>query len=234
MERKAPGEPVTIADREAERMIAKQLGFLRPSARFVVEEACALDPALLDDLPRGEAWIVDPIDGTANYAAGRTPFAMMAAPVCEGETVAATILDPVSGNVFRADRGQGAWMNKKRIAPGAANTLELATGIVSGFQRPAEWETGTVRLTAQAKNIYPTQRCAGAEYPLVARGERDFALHWRSLAWDHAPGALIVEEAGGAGCMVGRGPYRPVEHGKAVLVARNPEIWDQASAAMGV
>lgn len=234
IEDKAPGEPVTPADREAERLIAARLSRLRPAARFVGEEACARDPALLRGLARGEAWIVDPIDGTANYAAGRRPFALMAALLREGETVAASILDPLCGEAINAERGRGAWVSGERIgAGGKRRALASCTGIVSGLERPAVMEARIARLGQQVRALVPTRRCAGAEYPAVACGRVDFALYWRTLAWDHAPGALIVREAGGVVARLDGTPFRPADPGGGVLVARSRAIWDQVAAMLG-
>ena len=121
VEEKSPGDLVTIADREAEAVIAQGLATIRPDARFVGEEACAHDPSLLDDLGHGAVWIVDPIDGTGNFAAGRRPFALMAALIEDGETVASCILDPVDGRLAAAERGAGAWLDGARIVPTAAS-----------------------------------------------------------------------------------------------------------------
>ena len=116
VEEKSPGEPVTIADREAERIIARGLAPIRPDARFVGEEICAQDQSLLENLEQGAVWIVDPIDGTGNYAAGRTPFAMMAALLLDGEIAASAIVDPVANRVALAERGAGASIDGARVA----------------------------------------------------------------------------------------------------------------------
>ena len=107
---KAAGEPVTVADREAEEMIAQGLLDLRPSSRVIGEEACAADPSLLDDLGEDTVWIVDPIDGIANFVDGRTPFAMKVALLKYGEMVGSWILDPLSDRLAVAERGGGAWI----------------------------------------------------------------------------------------------------------------------------
>lgn len=230
---KSPGEPVTPADHEAEAIIAARLARLRPNARFVGEEATARDPALLASLGRGEVWIVDPIDGTANYAAGHKPFAMMAALLGDGEILAAAILDPVSGEAISAERGRGAWSAGERMGSvPTARPLGACTGIVSDFMRPPALDDGIARLRQSVREPVPTQRCAGAEYPAVARGNRDFALYWRTLVWDHAAGALIVEEAGGKVARLDGAPYRPADPGIGVLAARTPEAWDQVAAML--
>ena len=80
--------------------------------------------------------------------------------------------------------------------------------------------------------VTPAYYCAGAEYPAILTGDRHFALFWRSLPWDHAPGALIVAEAGGRVTRWDGSPYRPAVDGQGLLVARNPGVWDAAHAAL--
>ncbi|MEM7701652.1 MAG: inositol monophosphatase [Pseudomonadota bacterium] len=228
---KLPGDLVTVADREAELLIARGLAKLDPFAHFVGEESCAEDPSLLSKLDEGSAWIVDPIDGTGNYAAGRAPFAMMAAYLRGGELVASAILDPLSGRLITAERGAGAWSNGQRtMSSGEGRSLASLQGVVSDFQRPAAMEPAIEGLEKSVQAILPTRRCAGAEYPMVASGKIDFALYWRTLVWDHAPGVLILQEAGGKVARLDGTPYRAADPSGAILLAHSPEIWDQAAA----
>ena len=233
IEENSPGDLVTIADREAEAIIARGLTAIRPDARFIGEEACARDPSLLRDLDSGAVWIVDPIDGTGNYAAGRRPFALMAALVENGETVASCILDPVDDRLAAAERGAGAWLDGARIAPGTGSPgLSALRGIISSFARPPEAEPRVAALAGRVAEAAPTRRCAGDEYPLVATGARHFALYWRTLVWDHAPGVLFLQEAGGVAARLGGARYRPADPSGAILLARTPEIWNEVAAAL--
>jgi fructose-1,6-bisphosphatase/inositol monophosphatase family enzyme len=84
---KEPGEPVTVADEEAEALLTRRLGELLPGVPVVGEEACAADPALRAMLAGERAWLVDPLDGTANFIAGRPDWAVMVALVEYGETL---------------------------------------------------------------------------------------------------------------------------------------------------
>jgi fructose-1,6-bisphosphatase/inositol monophosphatase family enzyme len=233
IEEKAPGDLVTIADREAERIIARGLAAIRPDARFIGEEACTSDPSLLDNIGSGAAWIVDPIDGTGNFAIGRRPFALMAALVEDGETIASCILDPVDNRLAAAELGGGAWLDGIRItAADSSPGLSALTGIVSGFQRPKEMEARIAAMATQVKEIIPTRRCAGDEYPLVATGATHFVLYWRTLVWDHAPGVLFLEEAGGKAARLDGRRYRPADMTDAILLAQTPQIWEEIAAAM--
>ena len=234
IEEKSPGDLVTVADREAEAIIARGLAAIRPDARFVGEEACAHDPLLLRDLDRGAVWIVDPIDGTGNYAAGRRPFALMAALVENGETIASCILDPVDDRLAAAERGAGAYIDWVKIAAHMGSPgLSALSGIISSFARPLPFQSRVVALAASVCDAAETRRCAGNEYPLVATGARHFALYWRTLVWDHAPGVLLVQEAGGMAARLSGAHYRPADPGGAILIARTAGIWDEVRAALG-
>ena len=225
VEMKSANEPVTIADCEAEVFIGQALLALIPHARIVGEEACAADPTLLDHIGEGTVWIIDPIDGTANFAAGRAPFAMMVALLQNGETIGSWILDPLSDRLAVAERGGGAWTNDQRIRTSTAPiALDLLGGIVSTAFLPASQQHLPDRIGAAVGRVYPTARCAGHEYPLVASGEHHFALYWRTLTWDHAPGALLLTEAGGSVTYFDGTPYQPKSTRSGLLLAHNPAI----------
>ena len=222
---KGANDPVTIADREAEAMIGQGLRLLLPHARIVGEEACAADPALLDNLDQGTVWIVDPIDGTANFAAGRPPFAMMVALLDRGELAGSWILDPLGDRLAVAERGGGAWIDGERVRSDPV-PLELdgLEGIVSEAFLPPGRRGLIDRIRACVSSVEQTARCAGHEYPLVATGARHFALYWRTLVWDHAPGALLLMEAGGSVSHLDGTPYRPGRPQSGLLLAHHPSI----------
>ena len=225
IEMKAANEPVTIADREAEVLIGRALRSLLPHARLIGEEACAAEPSLLDDLSEGTVWIIDPIDGTANFAAGRPPFAMMVALLQDGESIGSWILDPLRDQLAVAERGAGAWIDGKRIHVSAEPVgVGSLRGIVSEAFLPAEQHFLIDRFRTGVGRIEPTARCAGHEYPLVATGERHFALYWRTLVWDHAPGALLLAEAGGSVTHLDGTPYQPARPRSGLLLAHNAMI----------
>lgn len=230
---KAADDPVTIADREAEAMIGRALRLLVPHARIVGEEACAADPALLNDLGEGTVWIVDPIDGTGNFAAGRSPFAMMVALLEHGETVGSWILDPLNDCMAVAERGGGAWIDGERLRTcQSLPALDRISGIVSEAFLPADQRSVIDRIRAAAGSIEPTARCAGHEYPLVATGARHFALYWRTLVWDHAPGALLLTEAGGSVTYFDGEPYCPTSTRTGIFLTHNSLLSNMLLAAV--
>lgn len=222
---KSAGEMVTIADREAEAMIGRSLQLLLPHARIIGEEACEAEPALVKSIGDGTVWIIDPIDGTANFAAGRAPFAMMVALLQDGELVGSWILDPLTDRLAVAERGGGAWINGERVKT-STKSVDLAClhGIASEAFLPAERRVLIDRLRECAGTVIPTARCAGHEYPLVATGTQHFAFYWRTLVWDHAPGALLLTEAGGSVTHLDGTPYHPARQRTGLLLAHNALI----------
>jgi fructose-1,6-bisphosphatase/inositol monophosphatase family enzyme len=227
IEEKTPGELVTAADREAEQILTPGLMALLPGSLVIGEEAASADPALLPRLAEDEdVWLVDPVDGTANFAAGIEPFAVMVALVRRGETVASWMLDPVAGVMHRAERGAGAFVAGRRVT--ASSLCPLAAGlrgaVLKRFLRPED-RASVERRAASVGEILPGFMCAGREYPAIVAGEQHFALFWRSLPWDHAPGALFAAEAGAVTRKLDGAPYLPRDKRPGILVAQNDEVW---------
>jgi fructose-1,6-bisphosphatase/inositol monophosphatase family enzyme len=93
-------------------------------------------------------------------------------------------------------------------------------------------EPRVAALAARVADAMPTRRCAGDEYPLVASGARHFALYWRTLVWDHAPGVLFLREAGGVAARLDGRPYAIADASEAILLAQTPAIWAELADVM--
>lgn len=227
---KSPGEIVTVADRDAEKIITDGLRALSPRSVVVGEEGCAENPAILERLGDESVWLVDPLDGTSNFAKGQPPFALMVGLLRKGVCVASWMLDPVSDRLFFAEQGGGAYENAKRIhtsqaSPGANEMC----GVIATRFMPPDMQ---VDMKARAQSIAdyrPLMLCAGTEYPDVAQGDRHFVLYWRTLPWDHAPGALFLTEAGGRVARPDGSSYHLSDDRPGLLVARNAAVWDTAA-----
>ncbi|WP_406211333.1 inositol monophosphatase [Kitasatospora sp. NBC_01560] len=227
---KAPGEVVTVADREAEAIIERRLRELLP-VPVVGEEAVSADPGLARALHSEPAvWLVDPVDGTSNFIAGRPDYAVMASLVRSGRTVAAWIWQPSTATCFTAELGSGAWRNGHRLtrSPAAGEPAKWRGSLKSRFLEPEQRR----RLEANAAafgEITPGRNAAGVEYPDLVEGALDFILYWRTLPWDHAPGSLLVTEAGGVAARLDGTPYRPEAPGceDGLLVAADPAAWER-------
>ncbi|MCC6829217.1 MAG: inositol monophosphatase [Novosphingobium sp.] len=228
---KSPGEIVTTVDREAEARLYDGLAALGLGARIVGEEAAAHDPALLDRVDEGLVWLVDPLDGTANFAAGREPFGMMVALVEDGAPLAGWIYDPLGDRLHHAERGRGATCNGDRVQARATGQAVPVAALGTHFLSPERRER--VHAAAAARMaVHPVPRCAAASYPRLATGHDDVALFQRILPWDHAAGVLFLTEAGGVVTHWDRQPYRVGGSGAGVLAAANGALWQAAAEVL--
>ncbi|MGH7122800.1 MAG: inositol monophosphatase family protein [Stellaceae bacterium] len=214
---KKPGQLVTTADLESERILTQHLADLLPGSVVVGEEGVAAEPGRLD-LIGGEApvWVVDPVDGTQNFADGKPIFATMVALLIEQRAVAAWIYEPVTDRMARAELGSGAFVEGERMQVAAAVPLSQMRGRLSG--RTAK------KLDGKVGAIF-NQRCAGHEYLAVASGAAHFAVFRRLNPWDHAPGELIVREAGGYSRRLDGTPYAASEIDASLLLAPDERSW---------
>jgi len=231
IEEKAPDELVTIADKESEIALTESLTSLLPGSRVVGEEASSLDAAVLDDIGSGTVWIVDPIDGTANFAAGETPFGIMVALAVDGVSEAAWIYDPVQNRMCSAGRGQGAFINGERVHARTSGEPVPVAGLSTKYLPPELREDIERRAEGQVHCV-GIPRCAAEQYPRVMLGTNDLALFWRTYVWDHAPGTLILQESGGRVARFDGTPYDIIQTGKGLLAAASPAMWDQAAAIL--
>ena len=225
---KSPGEIVTSVDLEAERRLHDGLAALGLGARIVGEEAVAQAPALLDDVGEGLVWLIDPLDGTANFAAGQRPFGMMVALVDDGVPIAGWLLDPSSGRMFFAERGKGATCEGIKVRPPAPARPPLRAALGTHFMRPRR----RARVHARAEQrftVVPVPRCAAESYPRLVLGQDDIALFQRILPWDHAAGALLLTEIGGRVTHWDGSPYRVGSGRTGVLAATGERLWQEAA-----
>lgn len=230
---KAKDELVTVADQEAEAIIERGLLALLPGSRVVGEEACAANPALLEDLDHGRVWLVDPLDGTANFVAGRETFAVMAALLQDGEAVGAWVLNPVTGERWMAVRGGGCHRDGQRMqVPSNDVPLAQARGAVLTKFLPPELRGTVESRMARIGQCLPGLRCAGIEYPAIITGVQHFAMFYRTLPWDHVPGTLLLQEAGGHVARYDGSAYRAGDGRAGVLSARTPAMWREVRDAL--
>jgi len=225
---KAPGDLVTVADEAVEARLAPLLTSLIPGSIVLGEEAAAADPSLLDRLlDERPVWIIDPVDGTANFAEGRPAFAVMVALVTGADVRAAWIHDPVKSRTAVAQAGEGAWLGGERLAVARApnETREMAGVLLSGFFGSRELG----RRLEQRRNrvrALRSMRCAGLEYIRLASGEMHFSLFTKLMPWDHAAGVLLHREAGGHSAYLEGGAYEPAGINRSgLLLAPDPDSW---------
>ena len=224
---KASNELVTIADKEAEVILAEGLAQILPEAAIVGEEASHADPSLLERLGDALCWNIDPIDGTNNYVAGKPPFGIMVALAEAGETIAGWILDPLSGRLCHAHRGQGAFVGDDRIAARLTGSEPPVAAISLVFMDQSSRERMKAHI-APHYSLVDIPRCAAEQYPRLVLGVNDLSIFERTLAWDHAAGVLFVNEAGGKAARPDGRPYRVDEaHLPGLIGAASPALWDE-------
>lgn len=227
VQEKSPGDLVTVADQESERALSAGLTALLPGSTVVGEEAVAADPTVLERVGHdGAVWLVDPVDGTNNFAAGKAPFAVMVALLRDGEPAAGWILDVPGDRMIVGEAGSGAYVDGVRLKtrsddPGA----DALTGSISRNYFPDELRAGIDENAARLGRVTGGHHCAGYEYPSVATDGQQFAVFWRILPWDHTPGTLILREAGGTVLHLDGSAYLPTDSQRGLLVAANQDIW---------
>jgi myo-inositol-1(or 4)-monophosphatase len=192
---KGPGDFVTKADREAERIIKEDLMGARPTYGWLGEETGeqeGQDPT--------RRWIVDPLDGTTNFLHGMPHWAISIALEYKGEITSAVVFDAAKDEMFWAEKGSGAWMNDRRLRVSGRRAMHeavFATGV------PFSTKKTLPATLADLARLMPA--CAGMrrwgvaslDLAYVAAGRFDGYWERELHQWDIAAGILLVKEAGG-------------------------------------
>lgn len=223
---KAADDVVTVADQESEAILAEHLARLLPEAALVGEEAAHTDPTILARLDDSLCWIIDPLDGTNNFAGNKPPFGILVALAERGETVAGWIYDCLTGRFCHAAKGAGAWLNGERLTARASGEEPPVAAISLIFLDTAQREAMKTHI-APYYRLVDIPRCAAEQYPRIALGENDVSIFERTLPWDHAAGVLFLNEAGGKAARPDGTPYRVDEYDRPGLIgAATPGLWD--------
>ena len=242
---KEGGEVVTAADIASEERLTRLLQDHLPGSRVVGEEAAAERPEVLEQV-RGEdpVWLIDPVDGTGNFAAGRRTFAVMVALVRKGDILASWIHEPNLERTAMAEAGSGAWIGDLRLSAAAAVPLSDMRGTLhGGFGHPDLRRR--IQQVRDSIGAIPSLSCAGAEYVRLAAGKMHYSLfpdrvierrapgevHYtlftKMMPWDHAPGVLLFTEAGGRARTFDRQVYDPVRRDTpGLLMAPDEASWE--------
>jgi fructose-1,6-bisphosphatase/inositol monophosphatase family enzyme len=226
IEMKGSDDPVTVVDREIEEFLTEALTRLTPGVEVVGEEAVAADRAVLERLA-GPCWIIDPLDGTANFTQGKEPFGIIVALADAGRAVAGWIYDPNKDRLCHTRAGEGAFVNGERIAARSTGRTPPVAAI-SRIYLTEEQRTQVDVTIAPHFTLVDIPRCAAEQYPRLALGENDISTFQRTLPWDHAAGVLWLNEAGGKVARLDGSEYRVDETDRPGLVgASSPAIWDE-------
>jgi myo-inositol-1(or 4)-monophosphatase len=209
-------DPVSDADREAERVIRELLTTGRPDDALVGEEGSRVDGN------QDRRWIVDPLDGTVNFLYGLRAWGVSIALENSDGLAVGVVFNPVSGECFAAERGKGATMSGRPIHVTDCRSLDRAM-VATGFSYESEQRAEQAQLLVQLLPRIRDLRRAGAaalDLAYVAAGRVD-AYYERGLKrWDEAAGLLLVREAGGVTADLEGEP-----HG--VVAAATPELLEE-------
>lgn len=234
---KAVDDLVTIADKESELILAEGLAKILPEAAIVGEEAAHADPAVMERLGDALCWIIDPVDGTNNFAAGKPPFGILVALAEKGETIGGWIYDPLRQRFCHAQKGKGAFVGGERVRARPSGQVPPIAAISLVFADAAE-RAAIKQHIAPYYTTVDIPRCAAEQYPRIVLGQNDLTVFSRPLAWDHAAGVLFVNEAGGMVARPDGRPYRVEEHMQPGLIgAASPGLWEELAeriAGMGL
>lgn len=212
---KKPGQLVTEADTEAEKLLSRRLTGLLPGSLVVGEEGVDANPAMLNSLEgKGAIWIIDPVDGTGNFAKGNPRFAVIIALVVDGVTQIGWIYDPMTGRMVTAGKGEGAWLGQQRLSVLPDGPLESLIGSV---KRSAHLVSKVAKVSRKGS--------AAHDYLDLVTGQLHFAHFAKLMPWDHAAGVLIHGEAGGYARLLNHKPYQPVVCKAGLLLAPTEGCW---------
>ena len=232
-----PSDLVTVVDEASEIALSRRLRDLLPGSLVVGEEGASKDPRLLD-LIAGDTftWVIDPLDGTFNFAKGVDRFATIVALTRAGRTLAGWIHDPIAQETAVVVDGEGAFNSDRRLRVAEPAPLGAMTGV---FSRPradaTDRRAAADRLSASlAQHI--KLGCIGLDYMRLADGRAHVAisgLMGKLMPWDHAAGVLMHREAGGHAALIDGAPYAPTLSCGVLVAAPDGASWMAVRKTVG-
>ncbi|VFU09127.1 inositol monophosphatase family protein [Methylocella tundrae] len=193
---KGPGDFVTAADKRAEKVLYEELAKARPGYGFILEESGEIEGS-----DKSHTWIIDPLDGTTNFLHGLPIFGISIGLVREGQIVAGLVYNPANDDMFIAEKGQGAYLNNRRLRVAARRDLSdalIGCGVphLGKADGHAQFKTELAAVMAKAGNV---RRLGSAALDLcyVAAGNYDGFWERGLKSWDMAAGIIMIKEAGG-------------------------------------
>ena len=217
--RKGPADFVSAADEKADRIVKEELARARPGVGFLAEESGAQEGT-----DRGRRWLLDPLDGTTNFLHGIPHFAISIGYEQDGALLAGVVYNPINDELFWAERGQGAYLNDRRLRVSARRQLSdalVATGMP--FLGHGEAEAFQRELGAIMPRVAGVRRFGAAALDLAFVAAGRFDGFWESglSPWDVAAGIVLVQEAGGYVTEI-EGGHGPLLSGS--ILAANPHL----------
>jgi histidinol-phosphatase len=189
-EEKSDASPVTIADRECERMISRLLMERFPGDGILGEEGAQVPSQT------GRRWLIDPIDGTRDFVRRNSFWSVQLALQVESQVVLGVIYCPCLNEMLYAVSGSGCFWNGERVMGSRIDRLNKSILMVSGFANA--WRTWPPEAVRALTERCWTVRCYGGCYDVItfARGKADIWLSGCGMEWDYAPVQIIAKECG--------------------------------------
>ncbi|MEN8236936.1 MAG: inositol monophosphatase family protein [Pseudomonadota bacterium] len=192
---KGPDNFVSTADKQAERTIYEELVYARPDYGFIMEES-----GVIEGKDPEHRWIIDPLDGTRNFLHGIPHFAISVALEKSGEIIAGITYDPVRDEMFSAEKGQGAFLNHRRLRVSNRQHLQEAL-LVTGLplRNSSSLDHAVDRIQSLRNHIQGIRYFGSTSLDLAYVAAGRFEAFWRggSKIWDIATGTILIREAGG-------------------------------------
>lgn len=230
---------VTVADKAAEAKLTSRLQSLFPDAFILGEEAVAADASLMQKLPEADlAVIIDPIDGTWNYAHGHPVFGVIISVMRNGEAIFGLHYDPMGDDWIMALQGEGAYAcgpgkEHRRLKVSEARPDHEMNGFIPYYVfKYRHGEDAARRLVGEFMDFDRIQslRCSAHEYRMLAEGSVDFSLTSNLQPWDHVAGLLIHREAGGRNGLLDGRDYHPGIDKGMLLMANDEDTFQRLRA----
>ena len=218
--RKGPNDFVSAADLRSERTLKEVLARARPNFGFLLEEGGEIVGKV-----DGSRWIVDPLDGTLNFLHSVPHFCISIAAEENGELIAGIVFDPLRDETFWAERGQGAYVNSRRLRVAARD--KLADCLIGHGRAADDSPEARVRFLAQQDHVLAHTRdvrrmgSAALDLAYVAAGRLDGFWEEGLSPWDTAAGVVLIREAGG---YVTGLDGRDIELARGDILAANPHL----------
>ena len=192
---KGPGDFVTVSDQKVEKILIDELQKARPDYSILSEE--------LGEINKDESyrWIIDPIDGTANFLHGIPHFAISIALEHNNEIVSGIIYDPIKDEMFAAEKGNGSYLNNQRMRVSARSKLKDCIIFTGGPKQESKDRDLSMKEynNFSSKVLVPIRKLGSASLDMayVAAGRCDGFWQRNLNYWDIAAGIILVKESGG-------------------------------------
>lgn len=225
-EEKQDGSLLTEADTQMQKHTKAFLTHQWPQFAFLGEESSKAEQTAAMQSAQG-CWILDPVDGTSNFASGIPVYAVSLALVIQGEVVVGLVYDPDRDEMFAARMGLGAELNGERLLAKTPKRLLKHTSGIIDFKRLSP----ELAMHIITQNPYGSQRSFGSvalDWCWIAAGRGHIYLHGSQNIWDYAAGYLILNEAGGRSCTLeGEDVFVSAVVKRSAVCATTPELFNQ-------